>query len=332
MMIISKGWFVILSSVALFAANAAFPESPAPTTAAAPAATATSAPSQPHLSATLTNSSIQVGEKATLELRLHAEKETPVAASEGDPTAEPAIHDDLLTQSPRFKVLGKDFKREGNDLVWHYDITSYQTGKLSVPPIAITIGAENYSSESLPLEITTGRKGGDEALRPEFGRIRPPLRWNLIFQGLLGILALIAAAWAYRKYIQPRLHAWRRKIEAAPAPAVAGPRESDEEWLRRKLGELKARLDEAPLPQHLHLILDEFTGVLRQYFARRTRADVTAWTTPEFQKRLSTDPRATATSPVLRRCDEVKFSGRPIPVAPLLEECLRESERVLLAK
>lgn len=331
-MTISKGWFVILRrasnwlailSAILGAGNLVLADEPA------------SSPAVPSLVATLSSPNILVGERATVELRLHGLAPTQITqvgsggGGDADSPGDVVLHDELLAQLPQLKVLNKDFKRDHGDLVWRYDFTSYELGRVSVPPFAVNIGAESYSSVSLPLVIRTGRSQGDEELRPEFGRISPPWRWKLIFLGLFLLAAIAGTVWAVRKYLLPRWKKLRAKLNR-PEPVFApAPTESDEEWLRRQLRELRERLGTENTEQ-LGALVDAFTGTLRQYFARRTRSDVTAWTTPEFQKRLARDPKASATGPVLIRCDEVKFSGRTIPLAPLLRACLDESEKTLL--
>jgi len=326
-MIISKGWYVTLSSVALCAGSALALADASPDVTQV----------MPSLKAQLSSAVIHPGERATVELRLAparnnlANPETP----ETDPAGEPIIHDELLTQSSQLKLLSKEFKREKGELIWHYDLTAYQSGRAVIPPFAVTLGAESYSSESIPLEITTGRAAGDEELRPEFGRIRPPLPWKLLGEIFLVLAGLAGLGWILRKYFLPYWKRLKNRFQNFEPPIAVRPVENHDEWLREKLNQLRQALESESSTGHLPGLVDDLTGTLRQYFARRNQSDATAWTTPEFQRHLAGDARAMAVSDILANCDVVKFSGNlgllgPEHLGDLLSQSLEESERVLL--
>lgn len=225
-------------------------------------------------------------------------------------------------------MLDRDFRRERDALVWTYDVTAYESGKISIPPVEIRLGPLSFSSEAMPLEVSTKRAANDEALRDDFGAASMPIHWGRWF--LFGALvALLGALWHFgRRYLRKL----RRLYAPIAAPAPATPLEAPEAWLARELARVRARLSEAgENAAVLDHLVDEVGLVLRGYWARREKAPVEAWTTREFGRKFSGDQKAQALVPLFDKCDGWKFTGRGgTSPAALVTDSLNESERILL--
>lgn len=273
------------------------------------------------LSYRLSSPKVQAGEHAILEVRLPVPPEQ-VNSEELEP---PQVNDDLLTQAQGFQVLERDFRRDGNEWVWRYEITAYQPGKVTIPPIEIRSPGANFSTESVPLEIVTSRGEEDGNLRPEFGPIRRPFPWGSLVKWAF-LLALLNAAVYFAKK-----HAHRLKLKRRPKPAPVAPpptREDDLLWLRRQFARLKLELESV---KDKGRIIDETTHVLREFYARRTNLPVEAWTTSEFRTKFGKDETAAKISPLFEVCDRYKFSGGAGDAFAIAKGTLEESERTLLA-
>ena len=259
---------------------------------------------------------IQPGEHATLELRL------PLAPGEESAEADlPQVHDELLEAQPKLQVLERDFKKTDKEWIWRYELTTYAMGTLRVPPIEVRRKGENYSSESVSLEVFTGRGEKDLALRPEFGALSRPFPWSVIGIGLLVFGIGYGALTWFRKYKDRLL----KKLKLPEIKPLAPPPESPEVWLRRELQRIKERVASKD-----YRVIDELSTVWRGYFARRAQAPVEAWTSFEMLARLSEDARTLAIFPLWVECDHYKFAGQVMDPANLANRSLEESERILL--
>jgi hypothetical protein len=297
-MITSSAWSNILSVAALLVCN----------------------PSWADLTYSLKPEAVRAGERATLTIRLPQRDLMRPAGM--DPEEAPDAQDDYFMQAPGLMILDRDVKIEDGAYVWRYDVTGYQPGRVTLPPIAIKLGPQNFSTVSLSLEITTGRAAGDTALRAEFDELPYPFPWRTVIE-----VALCAALgfWAYRRLRPWIARRWPRRERGESAPAE--PPEDDRDWLRRRFGEMRARWEKMEDPA----AVDELTATLRTYFARRTRLPVSALTTAEFRRQLAGDASAAEIVPIFSRCDRFKFApdARP-PAVQLAGACLAESERILL--
>lgn len=299
-MIISKDWSAFLGGVALLACSAC---------------------DASELSYRLSATKVQAGEHAVVEVRL------PIPTSklnlEEIPT--PEVNDDLVTQSKTFQVIERDFKRENTDWVWRYEITAYQPGMITIPPIEIRSEGANYSTESMPLEIATSRGENDDALRPEFGPIKKPLPWALLIRWAF-LIAIMNAAFYFLKKHFPRIVKKPKLWSTTPTSITY--KEDDKEWLKRELARLRTELEVAP---DKGIVIDKITKVIREYYARRSQLPVESWTTQELKLRFPNETSLETISTLFEKCDHFKFGGRFGDAYRLAKNTLEESERTLLA-
>lgn len=265
----------------------------------------------------VTPTTIQPGEHASLEIRLQL-----VPEEKGVESDLPVVQDDLLSNQPRMQIIERDFKKTDDEWIWRYDVTSYELGELTIPPVEIRRRGENYSTESVKVEVATRRDSKDLSLRPEFGALSRPFPWRGFFLMLLG-LGILAGVYYW---VQKNLDRWLKKIRVPVRPAApAAPTESPEAWLRRELQAIKERLEQTD-----SRIIDDLSAAWRGYFARRANHPVEAWTSFEMLARLSQDAKAQAISPLWIECDHYKFAGQVMDPSKLANRSIEESERVLL--
>lgn len=265
----------------------------------------------------LSAKSIKPGERATLEVRL------PVRPEERGKEAEPPfINDDLLTQAPQVILLERDFYREEDEWVWHYEVTGYRPGRIAIPPVEIRMGGESLSTERVDIEIAEVRKEDDLELRPETGLLSPPIPWATWLWRFALFAAAAAAFFFGDRYLKKRF----KKKPVVIEPRATAPVESPEAWLRRQLQRIRHQME----TQERKPFVDELTHVLREYFAKRRSQAVEAWTTSEMRQRLGDDAGATALFPLFDECDRVKFTGRNEDDHLVARKTLEESEKNLL--
>lgn len=296
-MITSKGWFATLSGAVLLTSSATLSA----------------------LEYKLTPKAVPPGERASLEVRLPIPE--ALRHSDAEP---PLIQDDLLTQTRAFMILERDFRREGDEWVWHYEITAYKPGEITVPPAEIRLGSENFSTEATKLTIEGTRTEKDLELREDFDRLSHPIPWGKVALVLTAIAGLVGVAKLVEKY-------YRRffpKKTATPAPALAKPTESDLAWLRRQLALVRARLE---ANGEAAQAVDSLTLILREYFARTTRLPVEAWTTTEFHRRFHENGAALKLLPCFEACDRFKFAADIEHGPAIARATLEESERTLIS-
>jgi hypothetical protein len=274
-MIIFKDWFISFVGAGLLAFSSCV------------TAGATSA-----LTFNVTPSRIQPGEHAVLEITFSPE----------NPSNEitPVLGDQLLSKVESLQWLGRDSKQEKGKTIWRFEFTSYNVGQVTIPPVEIQYGPENFSTESRRIDISSSRQDGDENIREEYGPVPLPVQWRHLlglFAKALAVIAFVFVLFAFvRKY-------WKQR----PAPKEEGPVEENPlVWLRGQLEELRTNLQRETPPARP---VDELTGLLRTYFAKASQNPVEAWTTGEFRDRFARDEIAQRVGKILERCDELKFGG-----------------------
>jgi len=290
-------WSVIL----IFAAFAAADDSPA-------------------LRYQVTPEKIQPGEHATLEVKLRL---APGEAGADVPL--PEVKDELWSSVPGLQIIERDFRKTDDDWIWRYEVTTYELGKLRLPPLEIRRKGENFSTEASIVEVATTRTDKDTALRPEFGTLSRPFRWGLLFWFLVFTAALAGIAW----YVRKHWDRWRRQVKLPIRLTPPPPVESPEAWLRRELQRISERLGKPDVNDVTHII-DELGLAWRGYFARRSAVPAEAWTSFEMLTRLTSDPRAKSLYPLWIECDHYKFAGQVGDPKNLAKRSIEESERVLL--
>lgn len=264
---------------------------------------------------------IQPGERTTLEIEIKTQ--TLEQAGWDEESGPPTVNDDFLTQSKAFQVLDTTYRRTKDSLIWGYELTSHRTGVVTLPPVEIRMGSQTFSTEATELRIASTRPESDSLIREEFGPLDPPSRlWYWLMW-----LSLLPAAWGLRIWIERRLALWRARFKPKEIVVEAPPEEDPLEWLKRELIRLKGELHQGAE----EAFADELTAVLREYFARKHKAPVRAWTTKEFSRKFAAEPSATALVPVFDSCDEVKFTGHKTNLADRFNTAMNETERVLLA-
>ncbi len=332
-MIISNGWYSISAAAALLAFNVSAAPSPQEATPSRPPSALRSTPAPENtddrspdsdpggLQFRLVKPIIQPGERTTLEIEMPLA--TLEAAGWNDESGPPTVNDDFLTQSKAFQILDTTYRRTNHSLIWGYELTAHSTGAVTLPPVEIRVGSQTFSTEATLLKIATTRAEGDTKIRDEFGPLDPPSKlWYWLMWLSLLPLAYYAGLW-----IEKRLPKWLSRFKPKPIAVVAPTEEDPIEWLKRELLRLKVELSQGAT----EAFADELTAVLREYFARKHKAPVRAWTTKEFTHRFAAEPTATALVPVFTSCDEIKFTGRKANLADRFATAFNETERVLLA-
>lgn len=268
----------------------------------------------------VTPESVLPGNRARLEIRLGFSPED--LARNGENT--PVMRDEMLTSTERFVLLDHGMHKDKDAWVWSYEMTQYQPGTFTIPPVEIAWGAETFSTESKEVTVTGSRAEGDSELRSEFGALPIPLRifywlkWVLLAMGLG-----FATRYAYRKF--PR-HWLKKKHFVPPSPTI--PEENATDWLRRQLARLR---EEVRIANPGDGLVDDLALVLRTYFEKATRKPARRWTTTELETHLPSELFAEPVKKVFEDCDRFRFSGKQF--APLIEfvtQKLDIAERSLL--
>lgn len=290
-----KDWFISLSTAVLLASSSSYgPES---------------------FRFELLPTQIKLGERARLEIRL------PVENLSANEEIVPLLRDDLLYNSESIVVLSKDQKREGNDFVWSYYLTSHKTGTITIPPVELEVAGHSYSTESVSLEVSHGRAEGDFQLREDFGVVNPPLpqKW-LIWAAL--VVGLGLSGYFLRKRIALR----KKNVPASPSSPVE--EESPDLWLAKELERLRKM---AQHPTKFREVGDEWPKIMRQYLAKKTRNPTESWTTRELKGQLRRDDRVQSLVPHFEQYDRLRFSGGATEmVQESVLATVSESERLLL--
>lgn len=270
------------------------------------------------LSFALTPEKVLAGERARLEIRLTRQSNT-----QEDFT--PTIFDDLLMQSEAFLVLNRGYSLEGNDAVWKYELTAYQQGFVSIPPVQVKWGANTFSTENIRLEILSSRSHEDHDIREEFGKVRMPVdvaHWLRVV--LFGLIAGVCLRLLF--FLFERIP-WRTWLKKTPSTHTDPPLAA-EEWLRRELALLRASLESNA---NVDEVLNRFTVVLKTYYRMKSSLPVECFTSREFDCTFKDDRVASRLTTLFRRCDEHKFSwNKCFSPRELVSNGISESESLLL--
>ena len=241
-------------------------------------------------------SAIQPGQRATLVLRL---PESDLLAGSTSEDVFPEAQDDALIKSNQWELLEQDYRKERGEYVWKYSLTAYATGEFSIPPIAVTLGPQSFSTERKTLTVLSDRTADDQELRPDAGPVSVPIDWSF-WGGIL--LAGAAAVLAYRnRHRIPLPKLPERKRAEAPAPI-----EKPADWLRKQLLILRAKIDAQPTDPYAP---DSWSEILREFARRKMHVPVPAWTTREMFARLKDDPKFIELAALFEQCDAFKFSS-----------------------
>jgi hypothetical protein len=268
----------------------------------------------------VTPENILPGNRARLEIRL-----TPTAEElRLHKDVSPEVRDELLTASEKHILLDHGGHRDKETWVWTYEITQYQPGFLSFPPIEVRWGPETFSTETRKIQVLGNRTPGDEELRSEFGSLPIPVRLGYLLKWLI---LSVGFALAVRYGLKRIPRSWfRRKIPRKPPPPVSD--ESAADWLRRQLALLR---NEANDPDASDLLVDELSLVLRTYYERATKKPTRRWTTRELQRNLPSEIFDKTVLGVFQNCDHFRFSGKkPGSLTDFLFTNLDAAERSLL--
>jgi len=264
---------------------------------------------------------IQPGERAKLVLRLpQADLQLPANATE---EMVPEAQDESLTAIPDLELLDQDYRKVRDEYIWTYAFTSYKPGLYTLPPVAVRLGPQSFSSQRLTVTVRNPRPEGDTVPRPDAGPLSPP--WSKAWLLWLG-LAVLFAGLAY--FFRHKLRRPARPLtpEVSPTPVEESPLE----WLRKQLLILRARLDTSPEDVSAP---DWWTAIVKEYAARVKKRPVRAWTTSEYSLQLREDAQLLAVADLLRQCDALKFGRHGVSPAETVKQILvwiEMTERALL--
>jgi hypothetical protein len=279
------------------------------------------------LSFRISPTEVQPGERVFVEIRLP--KAFPKGAEHGEISEdlEPAINDSYLVSSKNYQLLNKDFKKEKEDFVWTYEMTAYTPGQIAISPVEIQYGPYSLSTERSVVKVGNTRAENDGALREEFDRVRAPLDWRRLFKWVF-LAAMAGALAACAAVYLPR---WKRKpVVAKIADPVPEPKENDLDWLRRRLQDLRNRIDSKPLGDGDEAFVDEITMILREFFGRKLEFPVPMLTTGELARRFSSDPGVSKVLPIFEQCDSFKFAkNRSLSAKVITMRAIGDAEGVI---
>ncbi len=276
---------------------------------------------------TASKNTIQYGERTRIEFSL------PISAlglaKYDDESELPVLNDDLVMENKHLIVLERDFRREKDTLIWRFDVTAYEKGKVIVPPVEIKFGPHTFSSESVPLDVVARRKENDKELRPDFGLAALPVDWAFwVALGGFTLVGILVFFYGRKKRWWIRLVSRWRRLSQKSSVAEEAP----ESWLRRELMRLRTRL-RAP-GEGIPPLVDDLTAVLRVFFRRKTSQPADSWTTGELQRKLPAGTLPEPLVPVLQRADRFKFQGVEMDGAhaakEIVEPGIETSERAWL--
>ncbi len=264
------------------------------------------------------------GERAVVKVRLDAN------LFPEDTEELPLINDKLLVENQKYQVLDQSLEKEGDFWVWRYEITAYQVGSITLPPVEVRVEGENYSTEAVSIPVVSTRAEGDQSLHPEFGILGVPFQWKSILK-LLGMVIGAALGVLLLAYAKSKLKLLVRRFRkpAPVAPVHVAPAEDPKVWLRRELQLLRNQV-RAGIPTEDSSV-DAFTLIVREYYARKYSLPVKSFTSHEFLKRLPTDDTAKPIAKLFDACDEFKYCPEhPGNEVDLTLSSIERSEKILL--
>lgn len=271
------------------------------------------------LEQTLSPPSIRPGQRTRLTLTL----QKSLLPTEYKLRIQPELNDTLITAKKDIHILEQDFIEKDDSYVWQFDLTSYHTGQVQIPPIEVRLGPTTYSTDAQDLSLVTSRAETDTEIRPEFGKLGLPIDWAKWALATLYAALTLTVAWILRKWA-PRLKGWAKQQLNRPKP----PDATAEQWLTRELKRIKLAMARG---QDSETTIDELTDVLRNYFAKSTSLPVRQWTTGEFRKRLQSDNRTNSVLPLFLETDLVKFHpNQQANLESLIQNSIKITEQKLL--
>lgn len=213
---------------------------------------------------------VQVGEAASLRILVPLSKEAE----------RPGVFDELLSQHKKLKILEQQVQRvpEGHQLI--FEITAYEPNEYLIPPIQIKIGSDTFSTEALPLTVTTTRQKDDIDIRPEFEPLQKPFPWRKVYAGAMWFLVTGVFVW-WLRWALTKIS--MRKVIHFFKGLSLPKYESRRAWLKCEIKRLKTRLASDAAPND---VLDDAFFTLKKYFEKSFSKPVPAWTQKELQLRL----------------------------------------------
>lgn len=264
----------------------------------------------PSLEFELSPSQIEPGARARLTLTLNGTR----------PDTRARINDELLTESKDLTILERSFKLEDDRQIWVIDLTAYKNGSLRVPPLEVIYDDSTFSTENRELKIQSSRPEDDVELRQEFGAVSLPSRWDIWGRVAFWIVALGSVAWfAVRT---------RRRFKELKSLRLKHFRETEapQVWLRMRLDYIRQLLEDGADEKQ---VWAELASAVRGYFSRCSMNPVEAWTTGEFELKLTRYPEARRLLPLLRQWDR-RFTREKTPGEITAPDALIQTERILL--
>jgi hypothetical protein len=249
---------------------------------------------------------IQPGERLSLTISL------PVPDSDQKAQfSDPPELDDRLLESTHWKVLTRQHLKENGRLKWNFELTHYEPGVQSFPPLSIRVGPVTYSSERALFTISSTRNAEDNELRDGFGEIQIPIHWKRGFLlGLAGAAAVSLLVMASRLL--------RQKQQVAPDEKI-----SPEEWIRKEVKRLKSECASS----NTHPCVDDITGVILEYCARVGSTRTVCWTSRELFRRLARYPEIQGLKGVVSKCDDFRYKPVKANERALVSDSLNELDR-----
>lgn len=196
--------------------------------------------------------------------------------------------------------------------IWSGSIAIYETGKLTIPPITVSVGGTPPASVSTAELAVTIEESVPATEKPaDLADLKPPASippdWRplrLALAALVGLVAIAGIAW------------WLGRRYAARLAAIGAPVDPFRQlaphvWVYEELQRLLAR--RLAEDGQIGLFYDELSHIMKQYLEGRYRIDLLERTTTEVPAAL-------------------KLAGAPADAALLARGLLEGSDRVKFAR
>ncbi len=262
---------------------------------------------------------IQPGERATLEIRLHSE-----SAQSEDLVSSIFTNDELLIKHPSIQTLKKEEFLDSPVKIWRYELTSYRTGQLNIPPLEIQIGARTFSTTRMTMHVSSTRSEIDLGLREGFDLVRIPLSIGLWIISILIIIGVLLIIFFTERY-------WIlffKRAKTPPPVHAPVPKEDGKAWLRIQLLQLRNQVESGVVNRPI----DALTSILKRYLAKQFFETAEACTTRELKQNTITNSTLQDLCEILEGCDNFKFRGdRSSAGLELAAHYVTLSEQLLLS-
>jgi len=199
------------------------------------------------------------------------------------------------------EILDQHQELKSNDWQSTYEITSYEIGKIRIPPIEVVWGPNTYSSHATELTVISGRSENDTELRMDPAPLSAPILWRKIALTLLslGIFSILGYL-SYRYLKKPRKKPLAFVVSQAPVDT-----ETAVAFLNRRLQEIKLKAQQSG---EMVSVVDELVAVWRIYLAMTIQEPAPCWTTSELSQRLIGHRFADELIELFSDCDTHRFS------------------------